>query len=131
MEFIHLSAIIVAIMFVSVAIFQILLSLGYPLGEYVMGGFHKVLPKKLRILSILNAIILLFMSLIFLTHTNVLTTFHFLPTNMLVCVITLYLGLNTVINLLSQNKKERFIMTPLSCIAFLLCLVVALSTIKL
>ncbi len=131
MGFVHLSAIIVAILFASVAIFQVLLSVGYPLGEYVMGGFHKVLPKKLRILSILNAIILLFMSLVFLIHINVLTTFHFLPTNILVCIITLYLGLNTVINLLSQSKKERFIMTPLSFIAFLLCLVVSLSTLKL
>ncbi|WP_400244024.1 hypothetical protein AB3U99_22545 [Niallia sp. JL1B1071] len=125
--FVYLSSIIVAIMFMSISFFQVLLSLGYPLGEYAMGGLHKVLPKKLRFVSIINAIILLFMSLVFLTHTDVLTVFHFLPTNILVCVITLYLGLNTLVNLLSQSKKERLIMTPLSGIAFLLCLVIALS----
>ncbi|MGO5013046.1 hypothetical protein ACTQ5K_14445 [Niallia sp. Sow4_A1] len=40
MGFVHLSAIIVAI-------FQVLLSVSYPLGEYVMGGSHKGSTKKI------------------------------------------------------------------------------------
>ena len=47
MGFVHLSAIIVAILFLSVAIFQVLLSVDYPLGEYVMGGSHKGSTKKI------------------------------------------------------------------------------------
>ncbi|WP_245864573.1 hypothetical protein [Terribacillus aidingensis] len=50
MEFglVFISLIVVAVMFVSISVFQVLLSLGYPLGEYAMGGYYKVLPKKLR-----------------------------------------------------------------------------------
>jgi len=55
LDFIYISSIIVAISFLSIAVFQVLLSLGYPLGEYAMGGYYKVLPKKLRIVSVGNA----------------------------------------------------------------------------
>ncbi|MDQ0185818.1 hypothetical protein MKX78_21515 [Cytobacillus sp. FSL R5-0569] len=127
MEFASLSSIIVAIIFISISVFQILLSLGYPLGEYAMGGYYKVLPQKLRIVSVINAIILLFMGFVFLQHTGVLNGFSSLPTNILVWVITLFLGFNTIANLISRSKKERLIMTPLSGITFILCLFVTLS----
>lgn len=41
-----LSAIVVAILFVSLAIFQELLTLGFPFAEFTLGGYYKVLPKK-------------------------------------------------------------------------------------
>jgi hypothetical protein len=126
-DFIYISSIIVAILFVSIAVFQVLLSLDYPLGEFALGGHYKVLPKKLRILSTVNALILLFMSFVFLQHTNVLNGFNFISTNTIVWVITIYLGLNTIANLLSRSKKERFVITPLSGFAFILCLFIALS----
>jgi hypothetical protein len=97
------------------------------IGEYAMGGYYKVLPKKLRIVGVINAIILLFMGFVFLQHTDVLYGLHFLPTNILVWVFTIFLGLNTIANLISRSKKERFIMTPLSSIAFILCLFITLS----
>ena len=124
---IYIAAIVVAILFTSIAVFQVLLSLGYPLGEYAMGGYYKVLPKKLRITSIVNALILLFMGFVFLQHTNVLSGIDFLSTNILVWVITIYLGINTIANLISRSKKERFVMTPLSSLTFILCLFIALS----
>ena len=126
-DFIYVSSIIVAILFVSIAVFQVLLSLGYPLGEYAMGGYYKVLPKKLRITSVVNALILLCMGFVFLQHANVLIGVDFLSTNVLVWVITIFLGINTIVNLISRSKKERFVMTPLSGLTFILCLFIALS----
>lgn len=126
-DFIYMSSIIVAILFVSMAVFQVLLSLGYPLGEFSMGGYYKVLPKKLRIASVANALILLFMGFVFLQHTNVVIGVDFLSTNILVWVITIFLGINTIANLISRSKKERFVMTPLSGFAFIFCLFIALS----
>ena len=107
-DLIYVASIIVAILFLAIAVFQILLSLGYPLGEFAMGGYYKVLPKKLRIVSVANALILLFMGFVFLKHTNVLTGLDFLSTNILVWIITIFLGLNTIANLISRSKKERF-----------------------
>lgn len=126
-DFVYISSIIVAIMFVSLAIFQVLLTLGYPFGEFTLGGYYKILPKKLRIVSAVSALILLFMSLVFLKHSNVLNGLDILPTNILVWIIIISLGLMTLANLISQSKKERHTMTPLSGVAFILCLFIALS----
>ena len=127
MDYIYLSAIAVAVIFLSIAIFQVLLSLGYPLGEYAMGGLYKVLPNKLRIISAFNAMLLIFMGFVFLHHANVFDVFLFLPTDILVWVITIFLGINSLANLVSRSKKERFVMTPLSSVAFVLCLYIAIS----
>ena len=127
MDFIYLSTIVVTILFVSIAFFQVLLSLGFPLGEFALGGYYKVLPKKLRIVSAVNAMVLVFMSFVFLQHTDVFIGLSFLPTNILVWIITIFLAINSIANLFSRSKKERFIMTPLSSIAFILCLFIVLS----
>ncbi|WEG19259.1 hypothetical protein PQ478_21470 (plasmid) [Alkalihalophilus pseudofirmus] len=127
MDYIYIASIIVAIFFILIAGFQILLSLGFPLGELAMGGYYKVLPIKLRVVSTVNSLVLLFMGFVFLQHTNVLNGIDFLSTNILVWVITIFLGLNTIANLLSQSRKERFIMTPLSGFTFILCLFITLS----
>ncbi|SFB08035.1 hypothetical protein SAMN04488072_106238 [Lentibacillus halodurans] len=126
-DFVYISSIIVAIMFVFLAIFQVLLTLGYPFGEFTLGGYYKILPKKLRIVSAVSALILLFMGLVLLKHSNVLNGLDFLPTNILVWIIIISLGLMTLANLISQSKKERHTMTPLSGVAFILCLFIALS----
>ncbi|MDQ0227378.1 hypothetical protein [Metabacillus niabensis] len=126
-DVIFIITIIVAIIFLSIAVFQVLLSLGYPLGEFAMGGYFKVLPKKLRMISAVNAIILLLMAFVFLVDSKVIIAYTFLPTNILVWAITIFLGVNSIANLMSQSKKERLVMTPLSTITFLLCLVISLS----
>ncbi|WP_082153689.1 hypothetical protein [Bacillus sp. LL01] len=127
MDFVYLASITVAVFCMSVAVFQVFLSLGYPFGEFAMGGYYKVLPKKLRIVSAVNALILLFMGFVFLQHTNVLNSLDFLSTNILVWVITIFLGLNTIANLISRSKKERLFMTPLSGFIFILCLFISLA----
>jgi hypothetical protein len=105
-DFVYISSIIVAIMCVSIAVFQVLLSFGCPFGEFAMGGYYKILPKKLRIVNAFNALILLFMGFVFLQHTNVINGLIFLSTNILVWIITIFLGLNTIANLMSRSKKD-------------------------
>ncbi|OIB02082.1 hypothetical protein AK95_04055 [Paenibacillus sp. LC231] len=123
----YILSIIVTFMFISIAVFQVLLALGLPLGEFAMGGYYKVLPYKLRVASAINAIILLVMGVVFLQHTNVINIFNVLPTNILVWIITVFLGLNTIANLISRSTKEKYVMTPLSSIAFILCFMISLS----
>lgn len=127
MELVSLASIVVALIFALIAVFQVLLSFGYPLGEYAMGGNFKVLPIKLRVVCAGNTIFLLLMGTIFLQHTNVIHRLDFIPTNILVWLVTIYLGLNTIANLFSRSKKERYVMTPISSVTFLLCLFIALK----
>ncbi|TDQ41250.1 hypothetical protein [Aureibacillus halotolerans] len=126
-DIINILSVIVVIICVAVSVFQMLLSLGFPFGEFAMGGYHRVLPINLRVVSAMNALILLFMGFVLLQHTKIINGLNFLPTNIFVWGITIFLGLNTIANLLSRSKKERFIMTPLSGITFILCLLIVLS----
>lgn len=126
-NFVNLLTLFVSVLFVGMAAFQVLLSLGLPLGEFAMGGYFKVLPKKLRVVSLLNAIILLGMFLIYLKNANLISGFEFLPIPILVWVITIFLGLNTIANLASRSKKERYVMTPIAGVAFVVCLLLALN----
>ncbi len=98
-------------------LFQVLLALGFPLGEYSMGGKHKVFPPTLRIASIVSAILLSFALYVLLSLGNViqpndLTTWH----DYAGYSFGSYLCLNTILNLVSPSKKERAVMTPLSAI---------------
>ncbi|MDN6640374.1 MAG: hypothetical protein L0L10_06290 [Tetragenococcus sp.] len=122
-----IASIIVAVIFVSLAIFQEFLTLGFPFGEYTLGGKYKILPKKLRTVSTMSSLILLFMAVVVLKHAKVFSGLDFLPTNILMWIITVALGLMTLVNFLSQSKKEKYTMTPLSAITFLLCLYITLA----
>ncbi|WP_054705233.1 hypothetical protein [Bacillus sp. JCM 19041] len=121
-------SIIVALIFCCLTIFQLLLSLGKPYGEAAMGGYHKVLPTPLRIVSAANALILLLFAAAFLLYTDVLPTpWSWLPLTTIVWIITIFLAINTLANAFSRSKKERIIMTPLSGLTFILCLIIILN----
>ncbi|MHA2471656.1 MAG: hypothetical protein ACXAES_00325, partial [Promethearchaeota archaeon] len=48
-----IAAIISAVLFIVLSIFQILLAIGLPLGRFAYGGKHETLPKNLRVTSII------------------------------------------------------------------------------
>jgi hypothetical protein len=122
------AAMIIMILLAGIAVFQVLLTFGFPLGEATMGGKYKILPKPLRCASAVSTIILLVMGLVYLQRANVISlNIAFLPTNPLVWFFTGYLGINTLANLASKSKKERLIMTPISAIACILGVFVATS----
>ncbi|SDN38431.1 hypothetical protein [Bacillus sp. OK048] len=125
--FIQAASIIVAVVSVVIAVFQILLFLGLPLADYSWGGkYQGVLPMKMRIMSLPAALLLLFFGFIFLMHTKVITVGFDFPTNIFVWTITIFMGLNTLGNIASKSKKEKMVMAPLSGITFLACLLVLL-----
>ncbi|HIW32221.1 MAG TPA: hypothetical protein IAA29_05475 [Candidatus Paenibacillus intestinavium] len=126
--YVHAAAITIAVLFGIIAIFQLLLTLGLPLGELTMGGVHKgKLPIKHRLISFVSIFILILFGLVSLYHANVMTFgFNFDISPIFIWGITAYLGLNTIANYFSKSPKEKWIMTPLSGITFLLLLIVAI-----
>lgn len=120
-------SILLMILFASLAVFQILLVFGYPLGEFALGGYHKTLPFNLRLLSAFNALVLIVMGIVFLQYTDVLKEVRFLPQPASAWVVTLLLGLNTIANMASRSPKERKVMTPVAGFAFILCLAIIMS----
>jgi hypothetical protein len=44
----------------------VLVACGLPLGEFIMGGQHKTLPKKFRVVAVISAAIQIFAMIIIL-----------------------------------------------------------------
>lgn len=111
-------AVIGALLFWGIAVMTALVACGFPLGEYTMGGQYKILPNKLRMMAILSVAIQLFAMLIVLQAGGFIPLmFSFKITKYVCFFFAAYLSLNTIMNLTSKSKKEKYVMTPLSFIA--------------
>ncbi len=111
-------AILGAILFSIVAVMTILAACGAPLGEFTMGGKYKVLPKQYRIMAVISFIIQIFAIIIILQTGGILTLWFSEKVTKYICIFfAVYLSLNTVMNFLSNSKKEKYFATPLSIVA--------------
>ena len=98
-----------------VIIVSILILCGLPLGELTMGGQYKVFPPKLKIVLVTQLILQLFFVIILLQMGEFISLwFSYNVTKIISIVMAIYLSINTVMNLISKSKKEKYIMTPLS-----------------
>jgi len=97
---------------------QILLMLGFPFGEFSMGGKYKVFPPIMRFASGISAIILLLAAIVILYLGGIIHFGHASGIYKYAAyVFGVYLCLNTIMNLFSGSKKEKYLMTPLSVIS--------------
>lgn len=111
-----------------VIILSILIICGLPLGELTMGGQYKVFPNKLRILLVSQLMLQVFFILIILQMGKFIPLwFSYNVTKIIGIVMAIYLSLNTVINLFSKSKKEKYIMTPLSFVTSMCFWIAALQ----
>ncbi|GAK08244.1 hypothetical protein [Geomicrobium sp. JCM 19038] len=96
-----------------VAMFQLLLAIGKPLGAYTLGGYYTVLPLPLRFVSALSSVVVLLIIVVYLSHVQWIPI-QWLPTTPLLWGIAIFFILNTIANLLSKSTKERRVMTPIA-----------------
>ena len=122
-----LASVLAALVLSCVAIFQVLLAIGRPLGEAAWGGTHRVLPPHLRIASALSSLLLGLAIWIVLARTG-LVTIPWQPSAVRVAtwVVFSFLALNTLSNLVSKSRIERRVMTPVALVCSICFLVVAL-----
>ena len=107
-----------AVLFGIIAIMTVLVACGLPLGEFTMGGQHKILPKNLRVAAVISVAIQIFAMIIILQAGGFIPLwFSFKVTKYICFFFAAYLSLNTIMNMISKSRKERFVMTPLSLIA--------------
>ena len=105
----------------TLAVFQLLLIAGKPLGEYAWGGQHKVLPKHLRIGSMVSILLYIVFIVLLVSKSGLVTIIPesaFLTTAM--WIVTVYMTVGIMMNAISRSKKERLVMTP---VAFMLAVV--------
>ncbi|MCC3377265.1 hypothetical protein [Cohnella sp. REN36] len=123
------AAMLSAILFAGLAVFQILLFLGRPLGAYSWGGRHPgVLPPRLRRQSLPAAVVLALIGLVFLSHGDVVSIgLPFPATRVMMWIFTAFLALNTLGNLASASPQEKRTMAPISGVLCLIGLYIAIA----
>lgn len=128
----ELAAVIAAAVLVAVAGFQLALAGGAPWGDHAFGGRAETsdgrLPSRYRIMSAIAVPILILSSAIILARAGLVSWFEQDGwVTWAVWVVVGYLVLNTLANLASNSRIERFVLGAATAVAAVATLVVALS----
>lgn len=109
-----------ALIFGILALMTLLVTLGFPLGEYTLGGKYKVLPKRMRLVSA-SSFIIQMLAIIVILYVGQIISLNFSSSiaRGLCLFFGFYLIVNSVMNFFSKSKKEKYVMTPLSLLASL------------
>ena len=106
-----------AVLLLAVAVVEVLLIFGLPLGEFTMGGRYKVLPPLLRVAAASSVILQLFGAAMILQGGGLMNMWFSSGVTKIVCfVFAGFFAVNTVMNLISPSKKEKYVMTPLAAL---------------
>ena len=112
----------------ALAVFQVALALGAPLGRFAWGGQHEVLPTRLRIGSLVSVAIYAAIGAILLARAGVITLgIGDRAVEIAAWIVTAYFALGIAMNLASRSRPERLVMTPTCVLLAALSAVVALS----
>ena len=109
------------------AVFQIALAAGAPLGRLAWGGKNRILPTRNRIASLASVAVYALIALVALDRSGLVDVLPELVARIAMWVIFGYLVVSIVPNLLSKSPMERAVMTPVSALLAVLALVVALG----
>ncbi|MEC5192812.1 MULTISPECIES: hypothetical protein [unclassified Arthrobacter] len=99
------------------AVFQLLLITGLPLGRFAWGGQNSVLPARLRVGSAVSIVVYAAFALVALERAGLISI---LPSSSFTVaamwVIAAYLLLSVLPNLASKSSHERRVMVPVSLV---------------
>ena len=123
-----LTAAVVACAFLAaLAVLQVLLAAGWPLGRFAWGGQHEVLPRGLRIGSAVSVVLYAVFATVILQAAEVLALLPDAVADVGIWVLVGYFALGVVVNGISRSLPERLVMTPVVTVLAVCCLIVALG----
>jgi hypothetical protein len=128
-RFIRTAGIIVALGFVGLAVFQVALAAGAPLGAAAWGGAERVLPTGLRIGSAIAAVLYVLGAFCVLRCAGF--DVRWMPAKfarVATWIFAVMLPLSAVANVASESDWERYLLAPVGLLLGALCLVVARHT---
>lgn len=109
-----LATLLYSLFSMSVIAFQVALLIGAPWGAAAMGGkFPGVLPARARLLSLLQALIILGFLLIVLTRAEFILARYYEPSTKAIWVVCAMLTLSLLGNLATPSRIERRIWAPI------------------
>ncbi|MFB8386888.1 hypothetical protein ACFC3F_07090 [Microbacterium sp. NPDC055910] len=109
------------------AVLQIALILGAPIGRFAWGGQHEVLPARLRIGSAVSILVYALIALIAWDRVGAIDVFPAPFSEIAMWVIFVYFVLGIAVNAISRSKPERYTMAPLSLVLAVLSFLIAMG----
>lgn len=120
-------ALVIAVMLGLLAIFQIALAAGAPLGKFAWGGQHAILPLNLRFGAISAVLRYAFVAFIALDRSGTIAVLPEEFSFWAMWIVVAHLGLSVILSLLSTSKYEKMMLAPYSFVMGLLSLLIALQ----
>lgn len=111
----------------ALAVLQLLVGLGLPLGHFVWGGSHRVLPKRLRVASLVSILLYAGFALLLLSRAGVLPGGQHAAVVTLIWVLFAYFTFGILLNAISRSSRERWTMTPTCVILAAATLIIAIG----
>ena len=105
------AAVIAVILLIVVAVFQLALALGAPLGYAAWGGRHQgVLPARLRIASAVAGLVIYPLIIVLVLAAAGLISADWLPVDATAVMwgLAVFLALGALANFASRSPRERF-----------------------
>ena len=115
------------VVLVALAVFQLALVFGAPLGRFAWGGAHRVLPARLRVGSAVSIVIYALIDVIAWDRVGAIDVFPAPFSEVAMWVIFGYFVLGIVMNAISRSKPERNLMVPVSIVLAVLSFLIAMG----
>ena len=123
-----IAAILLCVLLGALAVFQLALVLGAPLGQFAWGGADRVLPRAKRIGSVVSIVLYALFAWVFLMKAGLVPMgLPEVVVDVAAWVIVGYFALGIPMNGMSRSKPERYTMTPILVVLLVLALIVALG----
>ena len=122
-----IAAIALTVILGILAILQLALALGAPIGHFAWGGTHRVLPTRLRIGSLVSIVIYAVIAVLALDCAEVIDVVPDVVSTVGMWVVFGYFVLGIGMNAISRSKPERYTMAPLSAVLAVLSLLVVVG----
>jgi len=119
------AALLLTVLLAVLAVLQIALILGAPIGHFAWGGQHRVLPTRLRVGSAVSILIYAVIALAALDRAGLVDVFPGAFPAVTMWVVFAYFVLGIGMNAISRSKPERYTMAPLCLVLSVLSFLVA------
>jgi hypothetical protein len=116
------AAVLASIVLGAISVVQVAAAAGRPVGRFVWGGQHEVLPRRLRIGSAVSVAVYAGMAAALIARG----TGREGPLVVIAWALFGYFTLGVVVNAVSRSSSERSVMTPACAVLAVCSLVVAL-----